>query len=104
VSDTLGYEAEPADVEAIVSRILADLDEATADPAERYHRLTAEQALHEAVARRITEKREEILARLNVGDGTGRREGRMSYDRIAQVIGRSRATAQQMVERGRTRL
>ncbi|MFI7126012.1 hypothetical protein ACIBQ1_09980 [Nonomuraea sp. NPDC050153] len=103
-SSTLGYEAEPTDVEAIVSTILADLDEITEDPADRYSRLTAEQALYEGVVKRLTEIREEIVARMNVGDGTGRRNGRMSYQAIADLIGKSRAAAQQMVERGRERL
>lgn len=98
---TLGYEADPTDVEAIVSVILADLDEATSDPLERYSRLSAEQVLHEAVGGCLERERERILARLNAGDGTGRRGGRMSYEDIARHIGRSRSTAQQMVERGR---
>lgn len=103
-SSTLGYEAETVDVEAIIAPILADLDEITDDPAVQYHRLTAEQALYEGVVKRLTEAREGIVARMNVGDGTGRRDGRMSYEDIAQLIGKSRAAAQQMVERGRTRL
>lgn len=103
-SSTLGYEAEPTDVEAIVSTILSDLDEITDDPTERYHRLTAEQALYEGVVTRLTELREEAVARLNIGDGTGSRAGRLSYEKIAGVIGKSRAAAQQMVERGRTRV
>ncbi|WP_084965244.1 sigma-70 family RNA polymerase sigma factor [Thermoactinospora rubra] len=102
-SSTLGYEAEKTDVDAIVSDVLASLDDIT-DLGERYHRLTAEQALYEAVVRRLAELREETVARLNIGDGTGRRAGRMSYEQIAQVIGKSRAAAQQMVERGRARL
>ena len=103
-SSTLGYEAEPTDVEAIVSTILAELKEITDDPSDLYSRLSAEQALYEGVVRRLTEMREEIVARMNVGDGTGRRDGRMSYQEIADLIGKSRAAAQQMVERGRTRL
>lgn len=103
-SSTLGYEAEPTDVEAIVSTITADLEEITDDPAILYSRLTSEQALYEGVVKRLTEMREEIVAKMNAGDGTGRRDGRMSYEDIAGLIGKSRAAAQQMVERGRSRL
>lgn len=93
--DTLGYEAEPADVEATVAEIVA-----TPDLLERYARATAAQAYHEAVARRLKEMREETVARLNMGE----QGERLSYERIAALIGRSRAAAQQMVERGRERL
>jgi hypothetical protein len=103
-SSTLGYEAEPSDVKAIVSAILAELEEITDDPAILYSRLTSEQALYEGVVKRLTELREEIVAKMNIGDGTGRRDGRMSYEDIAGLIGKSRAAAQQMVERGRPRL
>ncbi|MER7361959.1 hypothetical protein [Nonomuraea wenchangensis] len=93
----LGYEAEPSDVEATVADIAA-----TPDLMERYARATSEQAYHEAVAERLKLIREETLARLNRGDdGT-----RLSYEKIAELLlpGKSRATAQQMVERGRARL
>jgi hypothetical protein len=103
-SSTLGYEAEPSDVETIVSTIMAQLKEITDDPADLYSRLTSEQALYEGVVKRLTEAREEVVARMNVGDGTGSRDGRMSYEDIAGLIGKSRAAAQQMVERGRARL
>ncbi|MFI7691806.1 hypothetical protein ACIBQ6_22245 [Nonomuraea sp. NPDC049655] len=103
-SSTLGYEAEPSDVKAIVSALMAELKEITDDPAELYSRLTSEQALYEGVVKRLTELRETTVARMNVGDGTGSREGRMSYQEIADLIGKSRASAQQMVERGRARL
>jgi hypothetical protein len=103
-SSTLGYEAEPTDVEAIVSSITDALAEISDDPAVVYSRLTSEQALYEGVVKRLTELREEVVARMNIGDGTGSRDGRMSFQEIADLIGRSRAAAQQMVERGRVRL
>ncbi len=92
---TFGYEAEGTDVEATVADIAA-----TPDLMERYARATAEQAYHEAIAARLQEIREETVARLNARDDSGR----LSYEGIARLIGRSRAAAQQMVERGRTRL
>jgi hypothetical protein len=97
MSDTLGYEAEPADVDATVADIAA-----TPDLMERYTRATAEQAYHEAVVQRLKEIREETVARLNRGDDGPR----LSYEKIADLLlpGKSRAAAQQMVERGRSRI
>lgn len=97
MSDTLGYEAEPTDIEATVADIAA-----TPDLMERYARATAEQAYHEAVAERLKQIREETVARLNRGE----QGPRLSYEKIAELLlpGKSRAAAQQMVERGRTRL
>lgn len=97
MSENLGYEAEPADVDATVADITA-----TPDLMERYARATAEQAYHEAVAQRLKEIREETAARLNRGD----QGERLSYEQIAALLlpGKSRAAAQQMVERGRSRI
>ncbi|MCF6476481.1 hypothetical protein FAF44_50320 [Nonomuraea sp. MG754425] len=50
----------------------------------------------------LTHLREDLVALMNVGDGDGSRSGRMSFQQIAELIGESRAAAQQMVERGRS--
>lgn len=89
-SSTLGYEAEPGDVEAAVADIAR-----TPDLMERYARASAEQAHHDAVSAALADERARVCAEWWDG-GTG-----LSYARIGDLIGASRSRAQQLVERGR---
>lgn len=84
------YEAEPADVDAIVTAELGDFT----DPLERYHRAGAAEALHSAAAHRFALERARALAAMKAGG--------MSYRQIADVtlIG-TRGRAQQLVEKAR---
>lgn len=91
MTDTFGYEAEPSDVAAEISGLLDDIT----DPLEVYHRATAAQAHHEAVAAALTDERRRACAAM-WDNGNG-----LSYARIADLIGTSRSRAQQLVERGR---
>ena len=92
MTDTFGYEAEPSDVAAEISGLLDDIT----DPLEVYHRATAAQAHHEAVAAALTDERRRACAAM-WDNGNG-----LSYARIADLIGTSRSRAQQLVERGRS--
>ena len=84
------YEAEPTDVDAIVSSELSDFT----DPLERYHRAGAAEALHSAAAHRFALERARTLAEMN--------DAGMSYQQIADVtlIG-TRGRVQQLVEKAR---
>ncbi|RMI39731.1 hypothetical protein [Streptomyces triticirhizae] len=85
-----GHEPEPQDVATEAASYL----EGAADPLERYHRATAGQVHHEAVARALQVERDRALAALNA-DG-------MSYERLAAIVpGMTRSGIQKAVERGR---
>ncbi|MFF9003713.1 hypothetical protein ACF1GW_39110 [Streptomyces achromogenes] len=87
---TTGYEAEPSDVAAEVASHLEDIT----DPLERYHRATAAQVHHKAVAAALQQERDKALAELNA-DGA-------SYDKLTTLVpGLSRPGVQKAVERGR---
>ncbi|MEV8544389.1 hypothetical protein [Streptomyces sp. NPDC051572] len=96
---TTGYEAEPTDVAAEVA---AHLDDIT-DPLERYHRATAAQAHHQAVAAAFQAERDKALAALNTPDEDG---WRLTYERLAKevTVGLTRSGVQKAVERGREHL
>lgn len=89
MSDTNGYEPEPADVEAF----LADGDGWGGDPLPMYVEATKAQVLHQAVAERWALRRATLLAQMNACG--------VSYQQIADVTGLSRPRVQQLVERGR---
>ncbi|GHI98144.1 hypothetical protein TPA0906_00100 [Streptomyces olivaceus] len=93
---TTGYEAEPTDVAAEVATHLDDIT----DPVERYHRATAAQAHHQAVAAALQTERDKALATLNAPSPDGQR---LTYEQIAQqvTVGLTRAGVQKAVERGR---
>lgn len=61
------------------------------DPLKRYEALTKAQNLYEALAKRIAAERARAVAEMHTSG--------MSYGRIADVIGFTRARAQQLVER-----
>ncbi|CQR59206.1 hypothetical protein [Streptomyces leeuwenhoekii] len=87
---TTGYEAEPSDVAAEVASHLDDIT----DPLERYHRATAAQAHHQAVASKLQQERDKALAQLNA-DGA-------SYEKLTSLVpGMTRSGIQKAVERGR---
>ncbi|WP_406117622.1 hypothetical protein [Streptomyces sp. NBC_00989] len=96
---TTGYEAEPTDVAAEVDGHLADIT----DPLERYHRATAAQAHHQAVAAALQAERDKALALLNTPDPDG---CRLTYEQIAEqvTVGLTRSGVQKAVERGREHL
>lgn len=89
-----GYEADPDEVarfvEEVVRNIVASWPGA---PLPQYGALSAEAAFHKAVSERLTDTRAAVVARLN-SDG-------MSYARIAEMTGLTRARVQQLAERGR---
>lgn len=63
---TAGYEIEPHDIDALLINLCGDiLDEK--DPLIRYHALTHEQALYDALVSAIKRKRGEALAQLAEG-------------------------------------
>ena len=82
---------DPRDVATEIENILSNIT----TPLERYHRATAAQTHHEAVAAALTDERSRACAAMWDG-GSG-----LSYARIADLIGTSRSRAQQLVERGR---
>lgn len=85
---TLGYEAEPQDVDTVVS---AYLDGIT-DPLERYHRATSAQAHHLAVVAALADERARAAY-------TMWKSG-LSYGKLAELGLGTRGRAQQLVERG----
>ncbi|MFJ4880016.1 hypothetical protein ACIP93_33080 [Streptomyces sp. NPDC088745] len=96
---TTGYEAEPTDVAAEVDGHLADIT----DPLERYHRATAAQAHHQAVAVALQAERDKALALLNAPDENGHR---LTYQQLAErvTVGLTQSGVQKAVERGREHL
>lgn len=76
-TDTAGYEAGPSDVQALLGNLCGDLL-AEPDPLVRYTRLTAEQALFEALVSAIVRLRGEALGEL--------REGRTAKQ-VADLVG-----------------
>ncbi|WP_416520055.1 hypothetical protein [Streptomyces achromogenes] len=87
---TTGYEAESSDVAAEVASHLEDIT----DPLERYHRATAAQAHHKAVAAAFQKERDKALAEMNA-DGH-------SYEKLTTLVpGTTRPGIQKAVERGR---
>ncbi|MEU9413069.1 hypothetical protein AB0E08_46250 [Streptomyces sp. NPDC048281] len=93
---TGGHKAELADV---LAEVTGHLDGIT-DPRERYHRATAAQAHHQAVAAALQTERDMALADINAPGPDGQR---LTYEQIAQqvTVGLTRAGVQKAVERGR---
>lgn len=85
------YEAEKADIEAIVAAELSDI----ADPLERYHRAGAAQALHSAVSDAFALERAKAML--------GMKDAGMSLQAIADVtlIG-TRGRVQQLIKKARS--
>lgn len=75
---TLGYEAEPSDLKALVEDLLAGIAEVT-DPLVRYMILTADQALYDTFVSEIKKLRGAELRRM-ADDGA-------TFDQIANVTG-----------------
>lgn len=92
---TVGYEAEPSDVATEVTNWLGDIT----DPSERYARATSAQAHHEAVVTAMQRERDKVLAALNAG--SDEEEG-LSYEKLTEMTGLTRAGVQKAVERGRS--
>lgn len=86
------YEADPADVEALVADALAAADEET-DPVLRDIILAGQRELYYAAARRIAAERARNAAAMH--------DSGMSYAKIAEALNLTRARAQQLVEAGR---
>jgi hypothetical protein len=82
--------AEASPLDDVVERVLASLI-GEHDPLTRYDALTRAQTVYEAVAMRVAAERARAVADMH---DTG-----LSYGRIAEVIGFTRARAQQLVER-----
>jgi hypothetical protein len=61
MGDTIGYEAEPADVQALLHNVCGDLL-AEPDWLVRYSRLTSEQSLYDALVSAIKRERGKALA------------------------------------------
>jgi hypothetical protein len=74
----------------VIEQILAALT-SDRDPLTRYAALTRAQAVHEAVVKRVGAERARAVADMHAAG--------LSYARIAEVIGFTRARAQQLVER-----
>lgn len=90
----IGYEAEPADAEAIVQAVLADASEGwPGDPGAQYVALTSSLVLYRAVASRLGVERAALIARMNAGG--------QSYAEIAGATGLTRARVQQLAQEGR---
>ncbi|GAA0853567.1 hypothetical protein ACFQVD_26330 [Streptosporangium amethystogenes subsp. fukuiense] len=90
---TQGYEADPADVEALLDTAISDALEEP-DPLIRYTLLTKDLVLYEALVGRIAQERYRTVAVMSSPGG-------MSYGQIGEALGMSRSRAQQLVERGR---
>ncbi|MER6830917.1 hypothetical protein ABT352_33325 [Streptosporangium sp. NPDC000563] len=90
---TQGYEADPADVEALLDTAISDAL-AEPDPLIRYTLLTKDLVLYEALVGRIAQERYRTVAAMSSPGG-------MSYAAIGDALGMSRSRAQQLVERGR---
>ena len=82
-----GYEADPAEVRALIDQQV-DVED-LADPTLLYVRATQLHVLHTAIANELAQLRAEAAGRLHA-DG-------MSYARIAAHLGMSRGRAQQLV-------
>lgn len=88
---TEAYEADPADVEALVADALAAAKEET-DPVLRDIILAGQRELYYAAARRIAAERARNAAAMHAY---------MSYAEIGEALNITRARAQQLVEAGR---
>lgn len=86
------YEAEPADVEALVTDALAAADEET-DPVLRDIILAGQRELYYAASRRLAAERARNAAAMH--------DSGMSYAEIGKALNLTRARAQQLVEAGR---
>ena len=78
------------DDNTLADNILAALLQPS-DPLTRYHALSRAQSVYEALARRIAAERARAVAEMH--------DAGVSYGRIAEEIGFTRARAQQLVER-----
>lgn len=76
MSDTIGYAAEPAEVQALLEAICGDLL-AEPDWLVRYSRLTSEQALYDALVSAIKRERGRALAE---GKATG-----LTWEQVAEA-------------------
>lgn len=91
---TLGCEAEPSDVEAIVQGVLGEIEVGwPGDPSAQYAALTSSLVLYRAAASRLGDERAALIARMNAGG--------QSYTEIAGATGLTRARVQQLAEKGR---
>ena len=90
-NSTVGYVPDPADVAAH----LAFLDDGAwgGDRVAAYVEATRAQVLHQAVAAALADQRARIRARMHASG--------LSYQKIADATGLTRARVQQLVERGR---
>lgn len=87
---TTGYEAEPQYVAALLDNLLGDLL-GEPDPMVRYHKLTMEQALYDALVSAIKARRGAALAELREQQGLTLAQvadlvGLGSKQRVAQLI------------------
>lgn len=89
---TEAYEADPADVEALVADALVAANEET-DPVLRDIILAGQRELFYAAARRIAAERARNAATMH--------DSGMSYAKIGEALNLTRARAQQLVEAGR---
>lgn len=89
MSDTPGYEAEPADAEGLTD----ELTEFADDPLVLFARASALQAMYRAAANRAADYRARAIAQLHAGG--------LSYAQIADRTALTRPRVQKLVERGR---
>jgi hypothetical protein len=88
---TIGYAAEPAEVEQLARNLLGDVLDRRRDPLIRYHELTTQQALLDAVVSWIKRERGVALAEL-------RDQGGLTYSQVAQAAGLgTQQRAQQLI-------
>lgn len=95
MSDTIGYEAESTDVDALLADVMTDINEEP-DPSVRYVLLSKAGVLYDALVSRIADERARVAAEM-WDEGRG-----LSYAKLADALSLgSRSRAQQLVERGR---
>lgn len=94
MTDTPGYEAEPEEARAVFESEIDDIAAGwPGDPLPRYAALSARQAHYQSVANGLSGARAAVLADMH--------DKGMSYARIAEATGMTRARVQQLVEKGR---
>ena len=83
-------EVQSSPLDDVVEKVVASLIKER-DPLIRYEALTCAQAVYDAVTVRVAAERARAVADMH--------DAGLSYGRIAEVIGFTRARAQQLVER-----